>query len=239
MKKYFYFGEKVHGYDVPVLNEREARAWAGILFLFAMIAFFNAFLVANFYWIQLFVLAFLVDFIIRVLINPKYAPSLVIARWIVNNQLPEYVGAPQKRFARAIGLVLATVMTYLIVIQGMTGPVNLIVCLFCLFLLFFETAFGICVGCKIYNLIYPDQAKYCPGGVCQTSIKQAIQKIDIIQRAVLLLMWLWLIALHTSWVLTNKTPIKSTQNCIIPERAKVIGHEEMYKLHHGCRKQDS
>ena len=27
------FGEKVEGYDIPVLNEREIRAAAGILFL--------------------------------------------------------------------------------------------------------------------------------------------------------------------------------------------------------------
>jgi hypothetical protein len=29
----FSFGEKVHGYDIPVFNEREIRAAAGILFL--------------------------------------------------------------------------------------------------------------------------------------------------------------------------------------------------------------
>jgi hypothetical protein len=234
MKKYFYFGEKVHGYDVPVLNEREARAWAGILFLLAMIAFFNAFLVGNFYLIKLFVIVFLVDFIIRVLINPKFAPTLIVGRWIVNNQLPEYVGAPQKRFARAIGLVLASVMTYLVVIQGITWPVNLIVCLFCLFLLFFETAFGICVGCKIYNLIYPDQAKYCPGGVCTVSMRQPIQKIHPIQRYILLLVVWWVIALHYTGVMDSEITKKQAADCIIPDRVSAIGHEEMYKLHHGC-----
>ena len=32
MSKLFGFGETVAGYDVPVLNEREVRAAAGILF---------------------------------------------------------------------------------------------------------------------------------------------------------------------------------------------------------------
>jgi hypothetical protein len=36
---------------------------------------------------------FLLDFFIRLFINPKYAPSMVVGRWIVNNQTPEYVGA--------------------------------------------------------------------------------------------------------------------------------------------------
>ena len=33
MSKIFQFGEKVEGYSIPVLNEREIRAGAGILFL--------------------------------------------------------------------------------------------------------------------------------------------------------------------------------------------------------------
>jgi hypothetical protein len=33
MKKIIKFGETVEGYDIPVLNEREIRAAAGILFL--------------------------------------------------------------------------------------------------------------------------------------------------------------------------------------------------------------
>ena len=37
MKQYFHFGEVVAGYDVRVLNEREARAAAGLLFVCAFI----------------------------------------------------------------------------------------------------------------------------------------------------------------------------------------------------------
>ena len=48
MNSIFSFGERVNGYDVPVLNEREVRASAGILFFLAMIAFMNAWLIGNF-----------------------------------------------------------------------------------------------------------------------------------------------------------------------------------------------
>jgi hypothetical protein len=42
---FFSFGEKVHGYDISVFNEREVRAAAGILFVGAMVSFMNAFLI--------------------------------------------------------------------------------------------------------------------------------------------------------------------------------------------------
>ena len=39
------FGENVQGYDIPVLNEREVRAGAGILFFFSwqisLVEYFN------------------------------------------------------------------------------------------------------------------------------------------------------------------------------------------------------
>ncbi|MFQ6677295.1 MAG: hypothetical protein ACE5D0_03150 [Fidelibacterota bacterium] len=37
MKKIVQFGEKVEGYNIPVLNEREIRAAAGLLFLLMFI----------------------------------------------------------------------------------------------------------------------------------------------------------------------------------------------------------
>jgi hypothetical protein len=40
-------GEKVAGYEIRVFNEREVRAAAGIVFLFAFIAFMNGFLTGN------------------------------------------------------------------------------------------------------------------------------------------------------------------------------------------------
>jgi len=135
----FQFGENIKGYDVPVLNEREIRAGAGIMFLFAMIAFMNAFLIKNYLFLKLFVIAFLVDFTIRLVINPKYSPFLIAGRVMVQNQTPEYSGAPQKKFAWILGLVLAITMFFLVVVFNVVGPINLIICVACLMNLFLES----------------------------------------------------------------------------------------------------
>ena len=175
MKKIFNFGEELKDFDVKVLNEREIRASAGILFLFAIISFMNSWLTGNFYFTKIFVIAFLIDFFIRVFINPYYSPTLILGRFFTKNQKPEYVGAPQKRFAWTIGFILAITMFFLLVINNVIGPFNLFICLSCLLLLFFESVFGICLACKVYNLFHKEQAKLCPGGVCDTFKKEKIQ----------------------------------------------------------------
>ena len=151
------FGEKVAGYDTPMFNEREVRAAAGIVFLFAFIAFMNGFLTGNNEPTKLMVSVFLFDFFIRIFINPKYAPSMVAGRWVVNNQKPEYTDAAPKRWAWSFGFILATTMFYLVVLNDIRGPINILTCALCLGLLFFEAVFGICVGCKIYNLVHDEK----------------------------------------------------------------------------------
>jgi len=65
-KAVFQFGETVPGYSIAVLNERAVRAAAGILFFFAMVTFMNAMLLGNFQPTRVFVVAFLIDFTLRV-----------------------------------------------------------------------------------------------------------------------------------------------------------------------------
>jgi len=96
MSKTIQFGENVAGYDVRVLNEREIRASAGIMFLATFISLMLILFKNDFLLIKYVITIFLVDFFIRVFVNPKYSPSLIIGRLIVRNQVPEYVGAPQK-----------------------------------------------------------------------------------------------------------------------------------------------
>ncbi|MBL7003499.1 MAG: DUF4395 domain-containing protein [Gammaproteobacteria bacterium] len=188
MSKIFGFGEQVAGYDVLVFNEREVRAAAGIVFLFAFIAFMNGFLTGNNEPTQLMVTVFLFDFFIRIIINPKYAPSMVVARWVVNNQKPEYVGAPQKRWAWAFGFILAAIMFYLVVLNNIRGPINIITCALCLNLLFFEAVFGICAGCKVYDFFHKGGAKHCPGESCDlTKRREAIQTFNHGQRLIFIL----------------------------------------------------
>jgi len=186
MKTIIKFGENIEGYSIPVLNEREIRASAGILFL---VMFFSLMLIlfkGNFLLIKYNITLFLTDFIIRVLINPKYSPTLIIGRLIVGRQSPEYVGAAPKKFAWIIGLVLATIMFVFLVVVNAFSPITGIICLICLIFLFFESAFGICLGCLFYNLFYKDKAKHCPGEICDVKTKQEIQKISRIQILIIL-----------------------------------------------------
>src|SRR4030066_1915844 len=181
MKKVKQFGETVEGYSIPVLNEREIRASAGILYFFMFFSWMLVIFKENFFLIKFVNTIFLTDFIIRVLISPKYSPSLIIGRLIVGGQTPEYVGAAQKKFAWTIGLVLATIIFLLLVVMNSNSFITGIICQICLIFLFFETVFGICLGCKFYNLFYKEKAQYCPGEVCDAKSRQAIQKTSIVQ----------------------------------------------------------
>jgi hypothetical protein len=185
-KKLFGFGETVSGYDVPVLNEREIRASAGILFFLAFIAIAQASMINNFLFLKYFIVMFLVDFVVRVFVNPMYSPTLIIGRWIVGRQVPEYVSAAPKKFAWIIGLILVTIMYFHFIVANLYGPIAGIICMICLLFLFFESAFGICLGCIFYGWIYKDKALYCPGESCKVKDKQEIQKISLVHVLIVL-----------------------------------------------------
>lgn len=247
----FAFGQVRPEFAVPVLNERAVRAAAGILFFIALVTFMNAWLVGNFGPTRVFVVAFLIDFAIRLFINPHFAPSLVLGQWFVRRQQPEWTGAPQKRFAWALGFLLALTMLFTIVIGGVIGPINMLICSTCLLLMFFESAFGICLGCWIYNRIRPDQAQLCPGGVCELPA-DASQRPGTAQ---------WLVvgaftaivfavaprvagdttprhlapasALNDSVTAASLDPAEA-ERCRVPAFAKAIGHEQQWKAHNGC-----
>lgn len=245
------FGETVEGYAVPVLNERAVRAGAGLLFFLAIIAFMNAWLTGNFQPTRVFVVAFLIDFSVRIFINPRYAPSLIVGQWMVRRQQPEWTGAPQKRFAWAIGFALALTMLYLVVLNSVIGPVNLIVCAACLILLFFETAFGICIGCNIYNLFRRDKAQFCPGGVCEAP--PANTSGSGMMQALIVALFALVVGGIAQWVYNAgpqnvriaqqagtsapAAPIDpaEAERCKVPDFAKAMGHEEKWKLHNNCK----
>ena len=247
MASFLQFGEDHPDFSVRVLNEREARGAAGIMFLFAMIAFMTAWVKGDFTPTKLTIVAFFIDFFNRVLINPRFSPTLIMARWMVNNQTAEYVGAPQKRFAWSIGLVLATFMMFLVVINDVRGPINMITCLVCLILLFFESAFGICVGCKMYNLFNKEKAQLCPGNVCEIKDRESIQIVTLAQALiamgyVALLLFLSPVLDTARSQVSSKDPASQAspassaeeERCRVPEFAKKMGHEEKWKLHNGC-----
>lgn len=181
MKNLIEFGENVEGYSIPVLNEREIRAAAGLLFLMLFISVLVVILKNDFLLLKYGVTIFLVDILIRVFVTPRYAPTLILGRLIVRNQVPEYVGAKQKKVAWIIGVILASIFFTFTVVINSYSPISGIICLICLVFLFFETAFGICLGCKFYSMFYKDEAQYCPGEVCDVNDKQEIQKTSMSQ----------------------------------------------------------
>lgn len=251
MSLIFAFGERRPEFPIPVLNERAVRAAAGVVFFFAIVSFMNAWLIGNFQPTRVFVVAFLIDFTIRIFVNPRFAPSLILGQWMVRKQQPEWVGAPQKRFAWAIGFVLALVMLYLVVLRHVIGPINLFVCAACLVLLFFETAFGICIGCKVYNWFNKEQAQLCPGGVCEIVPERGAG--GSWAHAGVALAFVGVIGAWTNHVIANDPYVKAqapapvesaapspadaaeAERCKVPDFAKAIGHEEKWKLHNSCK----
>jgi Domain of unknown function (DUF4395) len=184
MKNLIQFGENVEGYDIPVLNEREIRAAAGILFVVIYTSLMYILFKGDFRLAKYSIAVFLVDFIIRVFINPKFSPSLIIGRLIVSNQVPEYVGAKQKQFAWVIGVLLSGAMFVLLIVVNAYSPFTGVICLLCLIFLFFEAVFGICLACKVYRLMYGKKAQYCPGEVCDVKSRHPIQRTTGVQLAI-------------------------------------------------------
>jgi Domain of unknown function (DUF4395) len=256
MKNPFTFGETLDGYPVRVVNERTVRAAAGLLFFPAVVSFMNALLTANYQPTRLFVIVFLIDMALR-MVNPRFAPSMIVGGWIVRHQTPDWVGAPQKRFAWGLGLLLGLAMAYLMVFNRYMGPVNMLVCASCLTLMFFETAFGICLGCKLYNLFNKEKAQLCPGGVCEVPAQKKGWGIALPQATVLVL-FVGAITLAKGWVdqtgplggfddmatledmglkpVAGSPPDAKAEaeRCQVPAFARAIGHEAMWRQHNGC-----
>lgn len=195
MKKTKVFGEIVNGYSIPVLNEREIRASAGILFLATFLSLMFIVFKGNFIPIKYVITTFLIDFVIRVFVNPKYSPTLIIGRLIVSRQNPEYVGAAQKKFAWVIGVILAFTMFVLMVLVNSYSIITGLICLICLIFLFFESAFGICLGCLFYGWFYKEKAQYCPGEICDVKTKHDIQKTSFTQIMIVLALIAFIVAM--------------------------------------------
>jgi hypothetical protein len=171
------FGETIEGYNYPVLNERAIRASAGIMLLLASIASINGFILKNYYVIPYIVGFLLLNFLIGVFVNPKFVPTFMLGSWIVSKQKPIYVGAIQKRFAWSLGIILSGTIFFLsfklLSNPSYFGPVCQL-CIICILLMYLESVFGICVGCKLYGLAIkfklmkkPVEKPNCIGDSCE------------------------------------------------------------------------
>ena len=206
LKQIFHFGEQVEGYSVRVINEREARAAAGLMFLLGFFSFLKGYLTADYSAERMMIIAFVIELGIRVLVNPKYAPFMVVARLMVRNQKVDYVGAPQKRVAWSLGLALGLFMYWLVFKEVNMGWMNFAGCVTCVTLLYFETAFGICLGCYLYNVFSKEKAQLCPGGMCEIKQLEEIQKFHPVQWAVVVAFVGFMVAIPTYNLLNLQDP---------------------------------
>jgi len=72
-------------------------------------------------------------------------------------------------------------MFILMVVVNSYSIITGVICLVCLAFLFFESALGICLGCKFYPLLFKERPQRCPGEVCDKRSKQEIQKVSAVQ----------------------------------------------------------
>jgi Domain of unknown function (DUF4395) len=155
------------------VNEREARAAAGLTMVMGAVAFAYAYFTRQYIPLQVVASLFFVEFLLRVTAGIRNSPIGVIARGMTFRQPPEWVSAKPKRFAWTLGLMMAFAMT-VITNSGIRGYLPRTICLICLTLMWMESALGVCVGCRIYGLLVrwgwissdPD-LELCADGTCR------------------------------------------------------------------------
>lgn len=177
----FSFGYYIEGRSYKVLDERRMRASAGIMMLIGLIATINGFVLKR-YEVIPYVMGFLViNFLIGLFINPKFSPTVIVASLLVWKQSRLPIGAVQKKFAWSLGLLLSgSIFTLSLFLQNDASyfePVCML-CMICLLMLYLETAFGICVGCKLYQFTVfiklipkPKEKPNCMGDSCAVPSK--------------------------------------------------------------------
>ena len=170
------FGEYIEGRNYKVLDERIVRGSAGIMLFLALIAFVNGFVLQDYIVIP-YISGFLIlNFLIGIFINPKVSPTMFLSWVFVRKQSPLPIGAIQKKFAWSLGLILATIIfilsLFLVSDPSYFDPVCML-CIVCIALLYLESVFGICVGCKLYHLSVnlklikaPNEKPNCMGDAC-------------------------------------------------------------------------
>ena len=87
------FGEFENGISYKVLDERVMRGSAGIMLLLAVIAFINGFIIKEYIVLPYISGVLLINFMIGIFIDPKFAPTVFIAKLFVRKQSPLPIGA--------------------------------------------------------------------------------------------------------------------------------------------------
>ena len=156
-----------------VFNEHEVRAAAGITLVVGSVAFAYAYFDENYLPLQVVATYFFVEFLIRITLGLRYSPAGIAGRFLTRRYPADWVSAKPKRFAWTLGVALSLAMT-VITNSGVRGLLPRTICLFCLLLMWCESALGICAGCEIHRFLVrrgwakKDEAyEICAHGVCE------------------------------------------------------------------------
>jgi hypothetical protein len=141
------------------VNELAARAVAGLVVATALVA-----LVFQLPWLSIVLAA---GFVLRVGWGPRFDPFGQLATKVIAPRLgePRYTSGPPKRFAQGIGVVFSTASALLfyafdaptagyVVLGALTAAATL------------ESAFGFCLGCKVFALLM--RVGVIPQEVCES-----------------------------------------------------------------------
>jgi hypothetical protein len=87
----------------------------------------------------------------------------------------------------------------------------------CLLVMFFESAFGICLGCKLYTLFNREPVQLCPGDMCEVPA-QGVPGLEWKKRL----------------ILVTQDPAEAERGKA-PDFAKATGHGAQWMLHNHCQ----
>jgi len=141
------------------VNEVSARLVAAGVVVMGLAA-----IVLDLRWLVL-VIAY--GFWARVLTGPTLSPLGQLVTRVVTPRLPvadRLVAGPPKRFAQGIGVVFSTAAAILTYGSGTWDPAQVVLALL-VSAAFLESAFGLCLGCRMFGLLM--RAGIVPEAVCE------------------------------------------------------------------------
>lgn len=159
-------GQWVEGIDRPVINERAVRASAGILFLGGFAAWLWGIITGDLQPMRVFGMVFAVEMMLRLFVGTSCTPTLLLGTLITRPQRPEWVEARSKVLPWGLGYGMSLAGCVSLGWLGLPAVIAQTICGICLFLLYLEAAFGICLGCLIAQRLGRRTPELCPGDTC-------------------------------------------------------------------------
>ena len=89
-----------------VVNEREVRAVAGLMFAIGLTTLLVSLLTKNITLASIVIPTFLLEFVLKVFWGPQTSFFALLTKPLIAHLPPEWVGAIQKRFAWSLGAFL-------------------------------------------------------------------------------------------------------------------------------------